>query len=403
MREDGGVDVTLLDQLLSRDGERLLAEIEATYDGDNALAVSERMRDHHDAAVVAAALTQITLRRKAAAKLGDRAARLFFTPDGLEQATHGLVADRRAARLREAGVRSLLELGCGIGADLMAFAAAGLEVVALDRDPVAAALARANLRVLGLTGTVEVGEARKRDRSGFDAVFADPGRRTGRGRVFDPEAFSPPWSFVEDLLTGTAVVKAAPGIPHEAIPAGVEAEWVSLDGQLREATLWSGGLARHSRSATVMTTSGAPHTLTGQETPPVEVRPVGRYVYEPDDAVIRAHLVTAVADATAGWLLDPHLAYVSSDRLVDLPWARAFRVHEVLPYREKQLRAALRTRDIGPLTIKKRGVSIAPEVLRQRLGLRGRRPATLMLSRTPGSAVALLVEPLPGGTCERRS
>jgi hypothetical protein len=47
------------------------------------------------------------------------------------------------------------------------------------------------------------------------------------------------------------------------------------------------------------------------------------------------------------------------------------------------------------LTIKKRGIDVAPEVLRARLGLRGSQPATVILTRTPGSAVALLVDPLP--------
>ncbi|MGH3507247.1 MAG: THUMP-like domain-containing protein, partial [Nocardioidaceae bacterium] len=94
--------------------------------------------------------------------------------------------------------------------------------------------------------------------------------------------------------------------------------------------------------------------------------------------------------------LDPHLAYVSGDAGRDLPYARCYEVREVLPYKEKHLRAALRAHDVGPLTIKKRGVDVSPEVLRKRLGLRGDRPATLILSRTPGSAVALLVDPLVG-------
>jgi hypothetical protein len=213
--------------------------------------------------------------------------------------------------------------------------------------------------------------------------------------VFDPDAYRPPWSFVAELLDGTAVVKVAPGIPHELLPAGVEAEWVSLDGRLREATLWSGRLAQHRRRATVLDSRRAPVELCENDAPDgAEVRPVGRFVYEPDDAVVRAHLVTAVAAATDGWLLDPHLAYVSSDSRHDLPFARGYEVREVLPYREKHLRTALRARDVGTLTIKKRGVDVAPEVLRARLGLRGSQSATLILTRTPGSAAALLVDPL---------
>lgn len=108
-----------------------------------------------------------------------------------------------------------------------------------------------------------------------------------------------------------------------------------------------------------------------------------RFVYKPDGAVVRAHLVTGVCASVGGRLLDEHLAYVSSDRGEPTPFARAFEALEVPPFKEKQLRAALRARGIGPLTIKKHGVQVTPEALRARLGLTGPTPATLILSRTP--------------------
>jgi hypothetical protein len=68
-------------------------------------------------------------------------------------------------------------------------------------------------------------------------------------------------------------------------------------------------------------------------------------------------------------------------------------VLERLPYREKQLKAALRERHIGSLTIKKRGVDVSPDELRTRLALRGDRSATVVLTRVAREGVALLVEP----------
>jgi hypothetical protein len=70
-------------------------------------------------------------------------------------------------------------------------------------------------------------------------------------------------------------------------------------------------------------------------------------------------------------------------------------VLEELPFREKLLRAALRTRGVGPLTIKKRGVDVAPAELRRRLALTGDREATLVLTRVAGKGTALLVRPQP--------
>ncbi|MBA3782703.1 MAG: class I SAM-dependent methyltransferase, partial [Nocardioides sp.] len=154
-----------------------MGEAEAAYaeTGADALAAARRLRaGSHDPAHVAAALTQVRLRRKAVDKLGEAAARMYFTPVGLEQATAGLVAEHRAARIAAAGHHRLLDLGCGIGADLVAAASVGITVHAVERDPVTAAVARANLAALGLTGTVSVGEASEQNRSAYDIVFADP-------------------------------------------------------------------------------------------------------------------------------------------------------------------------------------------------------------------------------------
>jgi hypothetical protein len=127
----------------------------------------------------------------------------------------------------------------------------------------------------------------------------------------------------------------------------------------------------------------------------VPAGPVLAHLYEPDDAVTRAGLVTAVAAQVGGRLVDQHLAYITADRLVATPFAQAYRVVQELPYREKALRAALRRLDVGPVTIKKRGVDIVPERLRQRLGLSGPVPATVVLTRVVGRGRAFLVEPLP--------
>lgn len=391
------MDGAALGFLLTPDGHALLTQAGAAYDGSNLLSVATQLRRDHDAAHVAAALTQIELRHLAVAKFGADAARLFFTRDGLEQATHPAVAAHRAHRLVEAvGPGSLVDIGCGIGSDLMAFARHGLAVTGVDRDPVTAAIAAANLGAFELPGEVAVGSAEQIDASAYAVVFADPARRTARGRTFDPAAYSPPWSLVQELLTGRAVVKVAPGIPHDLVPPGVEAEWVSWRGNLKETALWS-CLADPVRArATVLRRDNDPASLTDRDTATEPgTAPPGAYVYEPDDAVIRAHLVTSVAALVDGWLLDEHLAYLSSDALVHTPFARAFEVIEVLPFKDKALRTALRARDIGPLTIKKRGIAVTPEALRSRLALSGSQPATLMLSRTPGSAVAMLVEPRP--------
>ena len=392
------MDLDAFRWLLTAEGQRLLEQAADARDDDELKAQTRLRRlatgsTQERAARVAAAITQVTLRRKAAAKLGADADRMYFTPDGLEQATRATVAAHRAARLAAASASSVIDLGCGIGGDLVAFARAGITSAGVDADPLRVEVARANLAALDLPGAVSVADAMEVDTLPFDAAYVDPARRTGRGRTFSMEDWTPPWPFVEKLLLSRdAVAKVAPGLPHDRIPEDVEAEWVSDGGEVKEAALWSGRLATTSRRATVIGHGGLA-TLTDAEDPGGETRDVGEFLYEPDGAVIRAGLVTAVAAGLRGGLVDDHIAYVTSDEAFRTPFARGFRVVETLPYREKALRAALRERSIGSLTIKKRGVGVVPDELRKRLSLTGDQAATIVLTRARGHGVALLVEP----------
>ena len=376
--------------LLTDDGQALLAA--ATAAEGTALQVQKQLREKAEPDQVAAALGQVELRRHAATKLGDDASAMYLTREGLEQATRTRVAAHRAARVAFGGP-SVIDLTCGIGGDLVAFARAGLTAAGIDLDPLRVAMARANLAALGLAGAVEVGDATMIDTAPFATAYADPARRGARGRAFRADDWAPPWSFVASLLSTPSCVKVAPGIPHSLVPEGVEAEWVSDAGEVKEAVLWSPALATAARRATVIGRGGLA-TLTEEDDPGAGTGPVAAYLYEPDGAVIRAGLVTAVAAGVRGHLLDRRIAYVAADAAYQSPFARSYRVAAELPYREKQLKAALRERGIGTLTIKKRGVDVVPEQLRARLDLRGDEVATIVLTRVGGEGTALLVEPI---------
>ncbi|WP_406290949.1 THUMP-like domain-containing protein [Embleya sp. NBC_00896] len=382
--------------LLTDEGRSLL-DLLADHAEADELALATRLRREHPPELVAAALTQSRLRQRGRAKFGPDADRMYFTPNGLEQSTRASVADHRAARLVAAGsIARAVDLCCGIGGDALALARAGIAVHAVDLDPLTCAVARANAAALGLAEliTVECADVTGVDLHGYDAALIDPARRTARGRTFDPESYSPPFSFLGTLAERVAcgAAKVAPGIPHEIVPAGMEAEWVSDRGDVKEAVLWWGRLRGAELRATLLP-GGA--CLTAGFVRQAPVGPVRRYLYEPDGAVIRAHLVAEVGELVEGNLVDETIAYLSSDRLVGTAFASAYEITDVLPFNLKRLKALLRERGVGNLTVKKRGSAVEPEEIRRRVKPSGPNAATVLLTRVAGAPTMLIAQPVP--------
>ena len=355
------------------------------------LAAASRMRAQFGPQLAAAALTQATLRRQAKAKFGEAAVQMFFTRAGLEQATRPEVADHHASRFLQAGVRKVIDLGCGIGSDAMAFARAGLEVLAVDVDPETAAVAQANLAGVADVICTDANEMAEQLITARVGVFCDPARRNDHGRVWRVEDFEPRWPTVMQLFDGgrTAGVKLGPALPHSLIPEAVEAEWITHRGETVEVGLWSGpGATPGRRSALIMPNA----RLIATTAPPLPVRDLGSYLYEPAGAVIRAGAIAELGAQIGAGLLDPQVAYLTSDQLCSTPFATAFEVRQRLPFHLKALRSWVREAQIGVLEIKKRGIDVDPAELRRRLRLAGSNSATIVISRTPSGAIAAVVQ-----------
>lgn len=385
-------------ELLSLEGLRLLDTIEPYASGADVVRTSSRLRkEGHSPALIAAVLTQARLRERAVSKFGPFASRMLFTEAALEQSTRLSVAARHAGRFRAAGIASLADLGCGIGGDALAFASLDLEVSAVERDEVTSAFAAYNLAPFE-NARVTTGDAESADLGDVEAVFLDPARRTAghnsRTRQA-PADWSPSLDFAFGLASGRPVgVKLSPGMERELIPAGVEAQWLTVEGETIELLVWTGALARPGVGRAALVTGAAGDVeLTGEgasDDPPVGE--IGRYLHEPAGSVIRAQLIGSLADRLDATTVDPGIAYLTGEVPSSDALAASFEVRELLPVDEKRLAKALKERGIGTLEIKKRGVDVDPAVLRRRLALRGDGSATLILTKQHGKRIAVLAD-----------
>ncbi len=380
---------------LTRLAETLLA------DGVDALPALTRLRKSAAQDLCAAAWELAVLRPRAAAKFGPDAGQLFVTRESLEQASGLRASAYHAGRLRAMGASHVNDLCGGIGGDALAFARAGLSVTLYEHDPVRALFAQANAEACGLSPRIDV---RCEDVTQMallpGALWFDPARREGGRRIPRPDDYVPPlplahrWAAQGALPMG---IKLSPAIDHAlAAEYGCGLEFVSDGGECKEGLLWRGAFpADVGVVRAVLLSDTAPLFLAGPaDLPaPLETETQCGFLYEPDPAVIRAHLVGTLAPLLGARAVDPSIAYLVSDTLIPTPFARAYEVLERFPYTRRALQEALTRRAVGQVVVKKRGFPLEPDAVRKGLKLAGSGSVTVILTRKGEAHVVFLCRP----------
>lgn len=359
------------------------------------------------------AVELLELRARARAKFAG-ADSMFFTPEGLEQSTGERIAAYRASRFPlDYGV---LDACCGIGGDARAL---GFHhtVLAVDLNPAAALCAKLNMRgdftargsVKSLCADVTSLPLQRLYDRGLRSAFFDPSRRGeaadgGRKRLRSAEDYQPPLNWTDRLREhfSSVAVKVSPAIDDDAVRfQDVRVEFISDRGECKEAMLWFGEAAetlalpsnpQEPYYATVLRPDAAPATLGPTRCPEIQVSEIGEYVYEPDPAIIRAHLVPQLAaELGAGWI-EPGVPYLTASRAISTPFATAFRVVEWLPYHVKEIQRRLRALGAHLYAVKKRGVALEPAAVQKALAPGGDRELVLILMRRAERVIAILCE-----------
>jgi SAM-dependent methyltransferase len=406
-----------LDFLFSETGRAALDWLAACdLDESRTLSLLETLRRDLTPEQASAALTLARLRVRAAAKF-TRADQMFFTPDALEQASSEVIGTWRARRFWSAGFTRIVDLGCGIGGDAVALSGqTGAEVLAVDRDLLRLRLARANLAVYerrgahvvqaDLTDSLPVGKT-------CPAAFFDPARRADGRRIFSVRHTIPPLDVIKGWDFKALAVKLSPGVKlaelEPYLRAGASVEFVSLGGDLKEAVLWQGFFAAGARIASRVELDGRGCVMVpDRRAQPLELSAPRAVLYEPDPALMRAGLFNELG-AQLGvplYLLDEQIAYLTANSYVISPWLRAWPVLAWMPFNLKKLRAALRARGIGRVTVKKRGSPLTPEELIGRLKLGGDGDSVVVvLTQIAGQHSVILCGEMivPAGGAERGS
>jgi SAM-dependent methyltransferase len=331
---------------------------------------------------------------------------MLFTTSGLDQATAPAIARYHAALLGHC--KLALDAGCGIGSDLREICLR-TDVVAVDTSEEAIACARYNLPgsstnpfpvrfVRADITTISVGAMRQ---AGVDGLFCDPGRRYEEAgvtrRVRSAEQSNPPLSWLISVATSFPVVlfKLSPAIQDEELQQlGGTSQFLSYRGQCREALALTAqpygpySAVKVAEDGSYDELSSVPHAL-------AETRPAGGWLYEPDPAAIRAHLVDTLGVLTKTHRLVDGLAYLTGDDLVHNSWLTPYRVIEPVPCDLRYLRAWQKRTGRRISVVKTRGATPTPEEMLTKLrdaAVNGAKQAVLFLARDRAGVTAVLCE-----------
>lgn len=376
--------------LLTTEAQSVLADLS---DAKPTPALISRLRRKFRVEQVSALNEQIELRQRGRIKFRF-ADRMLFTRVGLEQATDEAIARYKAKRF--AGATQVMDICSGVGGDLSGFASQGISAIGIDRDPMLASFAAHNSRLYQFESpatqiTTRCQEANLELVKECDAWHADPDRRIGGKRSTQPETHEPSLAELASWreTVSTAAIKFAPAarLPEDW-QEECELEWISRAGECRQLVAWSGSLASCAglRRATRLSNDlleevSQPDTFSGEPDLAIVVADQCKgFLYEPDSAILAAHLTGALANKCHLQALTPGVAYLTSDETIDDPLLNRFRLEEQLPFDRKKIAKWLSERSIGRLEIKCRAVDVDPAKFRKLLKLKGDQAVTLMIA-----------------------
>lgn len=388
------MNLNTLNQLLGPVGASVLAAAKAAAPTDDEfLRALATLRKEYPAELSRAAVETVLLRRKAAVKF-DRAAGMMFEREALEVSSGEVISRYRAERF--ARFDCVGDFGCGLGGDAIGLASANRIVVAIDSDPVRLRMAEHNLQVYGHAGNFIGADLLTEPLPLVPAAFADPGRRSEGKRYLALQDYSPPPGELIARLPKKFPIgfKLAPGASWEDLglfPG--EVEFISLDGELKEAVLWLGELRTTARRATLLTSMGSRVTMEAETV--AERRDqveIGAYLFDPEAAVNRAGLVPNLAGVIDANPIDAVVQLLTAESHRATPFATAYRVDAVLPLDAKKISSWLRANDVGRITAVKRGSLADTDELRGKWKLTGSKHRFVLFTRAASQQVAIVAE-----------
>jgi SAM-dependent methyltransferase len=326
---------------------------------------------------------------------------LWMDLEGLRYATHEIVAEYRAKRVKP---KSIADVSCGVGIQLIFFAKYAEKAYAIDIDEKKLFYAMKNAEKYGVKDKITFihGDSLSKEvveQVDADMIFSDPAR--------PPEM---PERRLEDLLpsplevyeaykhkTDAFIFDLPPQIRREKVPWRGEFEYIDLYGALNRLTFYFEPLAKAERSAVMLPKGARIESNPNLENIVEWSKEVKEYLYEIPQSIDYADLINELFHAVKGNLQmlirEKRRAVATSDEEIESDYfKRRYIVRKVLDFHPVRINDFLKKDGYGRVTLK---ISIPDKDywrFRRRVeqGLKGEKRAYLFKFKDK----AIIAEPL---------
>lgn len=407
--------------LVSDEAVPILSEVQIAIETKiNALTIAKKLRKQISPERSALVLEQAQLRIRGKKKFS-HPEKMFFTRRGLEQSSGKLISQYKAMRF--AGLKSVADICCGIGGDLIGLGKRGvrnsslaptsepaeqidlgsLRTVGVDTDELTSLFARCNLQASGLdpaSNWVEQVGFEKFDISSIDGIHIDPDRRKS-DRTVHGNRFSPTLESIFERVSKNCslAIKVAPATPAAGyFPDKIHREWIGDHRECKQQILWAGPFSSQPglRTATYIGRNGRVSQISSSQAeldqPSQKFDSIQRFLYEPHSAVLAAGMTDVIARKYNLRRFTSRVVYLTGDQETDDPLLARFEVLQILPMSLRGTVKILKSLDVGQVEIKKRGIDNVTFEQYGRMKLEGPNKATLILTCLGDTRIVIIAK-----------
>lgn len=351
--------------------------------------------------------SEIKYLQKARTKLPSYYEALCIIPSiGFEQCS-----SEQTSETKQVGGDLCIDLTCGLGVDTLRFSKQFNRVIALERDPMMAQIARVNFARMGVRNVEVICSSAEEFIASCslkaDLIYADPDRRGEKGKKqVVLEDCSPNMLELDQKLRQISrriMIKCSPLFDVEQAFRlfGAEAcvEVVSLGGECKEVVIEYGENVKESRlkvNAIGIDNEVFSYCLKTETKPCSDAEQLDiqsiKYVILPDVALQKSRCAVSFYSAQKGAYIETNNSCVLCESEPERPFGKVFRVERMEKFNPKALKKEFKARGIKKIEIIKRNFDLSAEQIISQLGVKHGGLNKVIFTKLGGLRCVIFVE-----------